>query len=326
MSEASLPLCDAAKLGPTLEPALIRACDGRLSGIRWFKSDWQRGGGSTGYATLHTDTGPVEAVVKVPVGYTEHKWTTALGHASAALSATPRVYAAGLAINGYDLGWLVMERFPGMPLAGKVGPQAIRDLLAAAARWHAQAATVADPASAPAPTLPDWPRLIHKSREVLRHGAIADDDAWLSALTRVEARLPDLLETWRARPINAWCHGDLHPGNAMRRRLPADNGTPTGPVVLIDLALVHPGHWVEDALYLERIFWGHESILGGVAPVEALADARRALGLTVEPGYAHLAAARRILVAAAAPALVEREGNPRYLQAALGLLQAPDAR
>ncbi len=46
--------------------------------------------------------------------------------------------------------------------------------------------------------------------------------------------------------------------------------------VLVDLALVHPGHWVEDALYLERQYWGHSDLLKGVKPASELARLRQA--------------------------------------------------
>ena len=38
------------------------------------------------------------------------------------------------------------------------------------------------------------------------------------------------------------------------------------------------GHWVEDAIYLERIYWAHPEKLCGVKPVKALAKALRRLG------------------------------------------------
>jgi len=34
--------------------------------------------------------------------------------------------------------------------------------------------------------------------------------------------------------------------------------------VLIDLAEAGPGHWVEDGVYLERLFWGRPGLLHGV--------------------------------------------------------------
>lgn len=95
---------------------------------------------------------------------------------------------------------------------------------------------------------------------------------------------------------------------------------PPGRCVLIDMALVHPGHWSEDALYLERQHWGHEEFLFGVSPADALAEQRRRLGLEVESGFDRWANLRRVLTAASAPGLIGIEGNAKYLAGSLGVL------
>jgi hypothetical protein len=89
----------------------------------------------------------------------------------------------------------------------------------------------------------------------------------------------------------------------------------------VDLALVHPGHWLEDALYLERQYWGHTELLHGIKPVSLIAKYRRERGLPTDENYADLAVVRRVLMAACAPALVDREGNPKYLHAALEVIE-----
>jgi hypothetical protein len=90
-----------------------------------------------------------------------------------------------------------------------------------------------------------------------------------------------------------------------------------GRAVLIDLGLVHPGCWVEDALYIERLYWGREEMLEGVRPMAALGACRAALGLDNGPDAPRLARARRALMAATSPAFLQQEGDPRYLAAAL---------
>ena len=35
---------DPRTLAASLAPVLAEACDGRLSAITWFRTDWQRGG------------------------------------------------------------------------------------------------------------------------------------------------------------------------------------------------------------------------------------------------------------------------------------------
>lgn len=317
--------CPSSSLGPTLEPALRKACDDRLSPIEWFRSDWQRGGGSTGFAELRLPTGEAaRVVVKVPVGPTELRWTLALGrtgdgdaHGPAGLDCpTPRVFAAGTALNGYDLGWLVMERLEGKPLAAEFSAPVVTDVLRACARWQARAEAVAPPGSPP--PVPDWAKTIEHSREVARRGSIPEAQRWNNHLHDVARALPTILKRWGARRINTWCHGDLHLGNAMRRA--AHNGHTGAPCVLLDLALVHAGHWVEDALYLERVYWGHPDHLHGVNPVSTLAAFRRELGLEASDNYGLLASVRRVLTAAGAPALLEREGNKRYLAHALDVI------
>ncbi|MGQ0628253.1 MAG: phosphotransferase family protein [Phycisphaerales bacterium] len=310
-------------LGQTLAPQLIEASGRRLGPIRWFRSDWQRGGGATGYASFDTGAAAVEVVVKLPVGYTEWKWTTRMGDPTRCPPGcecpTPKVFASGVELGGYDLGWLVLERLPGMPLAGKLDGDGAERLIEAATAFHERAGQIEPVSEPPAP--PDWEKLVRRGREALLTHGIPDEQRWRHALRDLTHELPRLVSAWRGRTINTWCHGDLHPGNAMRRNRPSAAGSGAGPCVLIDLALVHAGHWIEDALYFERIYWGHETLLRGACPVDLLAAARRLRGLPVEPGYQTLANVRRVLMAGCALAMIEREGNARYIRAALDKLE-----
>ena len=175
-----------------------------------------------------------------------------------------------------------------------------------------------------------------------RHGthSIQEAQRWNQAIKHVQHVLPRLVARWESRPINTWCHGDLHPGNAMRRPAAAGGPLPPGatpgggdggptpadnpaPCVLLDLALVHAGHWVEDAVYLERLYWGKPELLHGVKPVSALSKFRKELGLHPAPGEdsAMLASVRRVLMAASAPAYLHREGHPRYVHTALETIE-----
>jgi hypothetical protein len=332
-----------SELAAALEPALIAACGGRLSPIEWFRSTWQAGGASTGYAAYTLDTGErVPAVVKLPVGPGEFAWTTSAAALADADGSPPdehptlRPYAAGTSLGGYDLAWLVVERLPGPVLNHDMTEATILDLLRAAARWYALASRVR-PLEAPPPA-PDWGSLLDKARDAIhrtqgREGThdLAEPQRWNHAVKQVQRILPTLVARWSARPINAWCHGDLHPGNAMRRApapgIEATAGaTPhggAGPCVLLDLALVHAGHWVEDAVYLERLYWGRPELLAGVKPVSALSKFRKELGLHPAAGddYPMLANIRRVLMAASAPAFLHREGHPRYMHHALEVIE-----
>ena len=320
------PASDSSDLAAALVPALVAACGGRLSDVQWFRSSWQSGGASTAYAKYAVEEGPPQdVVVKLPVGPSEYRWTTQLGGgdggpipASSAYACgygpTPRVFASGLELGGYDLAWLVVERFRGGPVSAHLDAAGVQDLLTTAAEWYARAEQLRDISQAPAPETTDWDGLMARAREAIRNNTIAEAQRWSNAVKAAHKMLPALVARWDSRPINTWCHGDLHPGNAMKR-----DGS--GRCVLIDLALVHPGHWVEDAVYLERLYWGRSELLGGVKVVSFLAKARRDRGLLSAEDYTMLANVRRVLMAATAPIYLAREGHPRYIHAALETLE-----
>jgi aminoglycoside phosphotransferase (APT) family kinase protein len=232
---------------------------------------------------------------------------------------TPRVLACGQELNGYDLAWLIVERLQGPTLQAEFTEQAAMDLLEAAADF--QAAAMAVMPLGPRPPTPTWEVTISHAREAVKQGHLPESQRWNECLKRVQKALPVLIGRWESRRINAWCHGDLHPGNALRRVMPDGVAGVRNGCVLVDLALVHAGHWAEDALYLERQFWGHSDLLHGIKPVSVLARFRRERGLPTDESYGDLATVRRVLMAACAPALVEREGNPKYLHAALEVIE-----
>ena len=320
---------DTHDLALALAPALIAHCHNRLGPIEWFRASWQRGGAATGFSTWELGPTPsgqsrrIGVIVKFPVGPAEHRWTTALGavphdhwHSQDSHKLpTPRVIASGTDLGGYDLAWLITERLQGPTLSSNLSEQSLLDLLAAAADFHAAALRAAPVTGRP--RSPNWDKALDHAREVCKNHAIPESQHWNDVLKKVQKHLPILRARWDTRPMNDWCHGDLHPGNALRRA--TDNGN--AQCVLIDLALVHPGHWIEDALYLERQFWGHEALLHGIKPLGTLAKFRREKGLPTEGDYPELANIRRVLTAACAPSLIEREGNLKYLHAALEVIE-----
>ncbi len=334
----------ASSLASALEPVLRKVCQDRLSPVEWFRSSWQAGGAATGFATFRVEGAePVPVVVKLPVGPAEFRWTVALGglpHAAeqlgdgplvdgemcevspgyaCAMGPTPRVFAAGTVIGGYDLAWLVVERLHGTPVSGSMSRASVESMLRAAADWYARAARLRELDASRGVKTEDWEKLLAKARESIRTHGMADQQHWNHLVHDVQRAVPTLLARWNARPINTWCHGDLHPGNAMLRS--GIGGQGSGGCVLIDLALVHPGHWVEDAVYLERLHWGRSEVLDGVKPVNFLARACRDAGLSTSEDYTMLANVRRVLMAATAPAFLAREGHPKYLKAAREMLE-----
>jgi aminoglycoside phosphotransferase (APT) family kinase protein len=167
------------------------------------------------------------------------------------------------------------------------------------------------------PEHPDWEAQIERARRIARESALPEAHHWKESVRKVQRALPHLTALWASRPIDTWCHGDLHPGNAMHRAGRHHHATGRDPCVLIDLALVHSGHWIEDAVYLERQFWAKPEGLFGVHTVTLMARCRRELGLKTEGDYGMVANLRRVLMAACAPAHLAAEGNPKYLHAAL---------
>ena len=300
-------------LAAGLADQLAEACEGRLGAITWFKADWQRGGAATGTARFRLDDAEeVPVVVKLPVVQRERMWTSRLQRDDEQ-AVVPKLYAAGETLGGYDLAWIVIEHFPHGPLGLHWHDQHIERIADAVARFYAAAS--AYPVDEP-PKIEAWDDLLRDAQQSVRINDIANSRRWKSAMKTLRGRLTDLVSEWRARPVGDWLHGDLHLANAMSRE-----SLEAGTVYLIDMAEVRAGHWVEDAVYLERQLWARPQRLRAVKPVKAIADARRRRGLTVEEGYPRLAMIRRALLAATAPRFLKTEGHPKHLEACLDWLE-----
>lgn len=305
---------DSRSLASSLAPLVAEACDGRLSEIRWFKTDWQRGGAATGHATFQLPDGGVAPVIlKMPVVRRELIWTKRLQNPNDDAPVVPKLYACGETINGYDLAWIVIECFEHGPLGLQWNDDHVARVAEAAARFYKAAS--AFPVDQ-GPRVEDWHDLLRQASENVKTNNVASRQQWTGAIKTLRQRLDKLLEEWNARDVNQWLHGDLHLANAMSRV-----SLHSGPVCLIDLAEVHAGHWIEDAVYLERQFWARPDLLKATKPVKAIADARKQFGLCVESDYPRLAMIRRALLAATAPKFIKSEGHPAYLEACLKRLE-----
>lgn len=325
----ALDTSDPLALGAMLAPMVKQAAGDNLGDIEWFRTSWQRGGSATGFSTWTLEDGSVvPCMVKVPVGPVERRWAAALGDcwkqgwtAPDCLSlSTPRVLASADELGSYDLCWLVVERFEGGTVATHFDEHALRALIQAACDFQIRAERRFPPAGRPVE--PDWAQAHEQARQMAHDNAIPDAQHWKNALKSARKLLPEALTMWKARPVNAWCHGDLHPANAMWRR-PPDNGHGHAGqrCALIDLGMVHPGHWAEDGLYLERQFWGRAERLCKLKPVSMIARARRQAGLPIEEDYARLLQSKRLIASAAAPAHLDHEGDVVYLSGALTVLE-----
>ena len=327
-----MPQPEGQAFASTLVPQLRKECHGRLGEVEWFRATWQHGGASTGFSTWslpdrvngHRE---IPCVVKLPIGYTEYFWTKRLGlvHPSeweepkSTALPTPRVLAAGFELGGYDLAWMVVEKFQNPPLAMERTESSIWELFETAAEFHAAAVLEMPVDIKKVKASEDWNGIIQRGLVAIDENDLVDASRWRQALEKVQENLESLVHQWDSREIDTWCHHDLHAHNAMRRV----TGDPEihGHCALIDLALVGPGSWIEDALYFERLHWGREELLCGIDPLRTLAATRDSIGLpSGEDGFV-LADVRRVLMAASAPAFLRTEGEPVYLKAALGVIE-----
>ncbi len=308
----SLPDAPSAlqPFGAALAPVLLEVCGDRLRNVRWFRTDWQRGGALTGYCDWIDDDGATrEAVVKMPVPPAERRWLVRLSSDEV----TPRVYAHGTALGGYDLAWVIMEKLPYGPVGRKWGAHAVELLAEAAAHFYASARVVPPEGQ---PKRRDWPELLKRARDHATPRMVPHAQRWKQALKQAGRKLDGWLDTWRGRPHDTWCHGDLHLGNAMTRVAPPD-----GPAVLFDLANVHAGHWVEDAVYFEHLYWARPERLGGHKPVKLIAHYLKEYGISPGEDWPELANLKRAMLAMAAPGLMDTEGGRVQVEAALEVLE-----
>ncbi len=298
-------------LASSLEPVLIKETNNKLGDIHWFRTDWQRSGAATGFAKWRDGSAETQGVViKFPVIERELRWTRCMQEAN---DVAPKLFASGEQLNGYDLAWMIIERFPVGPLGKQWESTNIQRIANAAARFTKYASEFPIDKKG---RKEDWDTLISAAKKSVRENHIAEESKWKRAHSLLAKKLNVILESWRSRRIDQWLHGDLHLANAMCR----EEG-PDAEVSLIDLAEVHPGHWIEDAVYLERQLWGHKTRLKATRPIHAMAKARKSLGLRVDDDYIELVDIRRILLAATAPAFMQSEGDPRYLSSCLQQFQ-----
>ncbi len=296
-----------SSLASSLEPVLITQTNNQLSDIHWFRTDWQRSGATTGFAKWTSIDGEEsQVVIKLPVVKKELRWTRRMQDAN---GISPKLFASDEKLNGYDLAWMIIERFPVGPLGTHWEDANISRISLAATLFSKSASKYPVDQDG---KREDWKNLLKTAKKSVRENHIENESRWKKAQTLLSRRLAGLLELWRSRRIDQWLHGDVHLANAMCR-----TDDPAEMVSLIDLAEVHAGHWIEDAVYLERQLWGYKSRLKSSRPVHAMVAARKSLGLRVDEDYHQLVDIRRSLLAGTAPSFMQSEGDPRYLAACL---------
>jgi Ser/Thr protein kinase RdoA (MazF antagonist) len=168
----------------------------------------------------------------------------------------------------------------------------------------------------------DWTQLLKRARQSISKDTIAHSQRWRKLLKAVGKQLPDWLDTWNARDTGFWCHGDLHPGNAMSRNpAPTLGSQAAGPAVLFDLACVRQGHWVEDAVYLEHLYWASPNSLHAAKPVKLIAQHLRDYGLPPGHNWPELANIYRALLAMTAPIQRSAYNGSTHTAASLNVLE-----
>lgn len=328
------PFPNGLPFGANLEPVLRDACNGRLHDIHWFRTDWQRGGALTGYAKFDSggdDAGDAEnaraaanadvagsdgasrdVVVKLPVPPVERRWHVELQVGD---DIAPKLFAHGEELGGYDMAWVVMERLPHGPLSSSGWGGAAFDLMVdAIGRFSVVASRIEVTGQA---RTKNYESIIKQARDHVQQRDVVHQQRWKKTLKAAQRKLRDWLKCWDERPCEHWCHGDFHFGNAMTRTAP-----PGGPAILLDFAQVHRGHWIEDAVYFEHFYWSQRGLLEGRKLCSLIAKQRKAHGLAVDADWPQLASVQRALLAMSTPAMLQHEGNPQHVQAALELLES----
>lgn len=272
-----------------------------------FRTVWQHGGAATAWVQcVETQR---DGMVKLPVKGWERRWHRRIRE-SRDPELAPDLFAIGDTIGNVDFAWIVMERIQGNPLHQVPDAHSVEQACEAFARFQKASRPFAVQRR-PAPA--GWLKQIEQTRKSLQ--ALPEDLAvsWRDALDALAKYHDEAIAAWRYRPIKGWVHGDAHLGNILR--------TEQDEIRLIDFAEVRAGHWVEDAIALERPLWQRPELLSNMDPVDMMAGYRRQLGLPVRSEDGRLAAIRRTLLAATAPAWSRTEGGLSGLRSTLKVLE-----
>lgn len=287
--------------------------------------------GRSRHRPLHLEPGgrvpPV--VVKFPLSETEYRWTTSLGGVEpdhwhdrwALVIPTPRIIAWGDHLGGYPIRWIVEERLDDGLKADHVTEGDIEDLLRAAADFRMPPRSSSPPSNR-ARTGRTGSARIETARALARSESIPNAHAWADVLRRVHRCLPLLIHRWESRPstpgATATCTRATACDAVFPRSSPDPNLVNRHGRVLIDLGMVHTGHWAEDAPSTSNASTGATVRCSGASsPSRSFARLRRERGLPADDSYGDTALVKRVLTASCTAALLDREGNQKYLAAAL---------
>ena len=162
-----------SSLASSLEPVLKQQTENRLGDVHWFRTDWQRSGAATGFATWNGEDGEqTEVVVKLPVIQKELFWTKRMQNS---VGVAPRLFASAEQINGYDLAWIIIERFPVGPLGKKWDDSHISRIADAAARFSSS--TTNFPLDQEG-RKENWGILLKRAKKSIRENHIENESQW----------------------------------------------------------------------------------------------------------------------------------------------------
>ncbi|QDU32823.1 hypothetical protein KS4_08590 [Poriferisphaera corsica] len=332
------PELNTGHFGSHLEPIIKQTLSPNLGDIHWFRTDWQRGGALTGFSTWTTpDKQSHDVVIKLPVPPCERHW---LAHLQAYADQNPteppiapRLFAHGESLGSHDLSYVVIQRLPHGPLNHKWQGHEFDLLTDVASRFYK--ATANHPLLGE-PLHRDWRQVFSLAQKHVKNHSLPKqlEKRWAKVFKKTKKKLPEWIKIWDDRPINGWNHGDLHLRNVLTFNPPPSQTTPPASnqnksiantfsgAVLIDFAEVRVGHWTEDAVYFEHLYWAARDRLQGRKLCKMIAHARKLAGFTLDPHWPRFAQTKRNLLAMSTPAMLQHDGGFHHLQACLEVLEA----
>ena len=228
---------------------------GRFRAVELSEVEPGRSGAWMVHGTWDASGASFPVIVKLGAGAREVHWATQLSRSAPdvadvadVVDVVPTVYAAGYALGGEPVPWLVMERCPYVLdrrwLREPWAHHLVTTLLDAGVRFHVAARRIAPPVG-PADVWRNW------VNERVRRGATSDPPA-PGPTQQVVERLESDWEWVLSVCGVEFAHGDLHLGNAVWRTALFE---PDATALLVDHA-PYPMPWALEAARCEAIYWG----------------------------------------------------------------------
>ena len=223
-------------LAHLLEPVLKNCCNGCLGEITWFKS-WSSSGAATGSSDLvRMPAGAVKSSLNFPLARPNiaghRNWATRDqgAHAPASLPVDPNWAGTTLDRRGTHYGEPIR----------RACSRAMHDVIVAASNFTPMPPCVPALRSGPAKPL-DWEGT-RQARDVCHIFAIADAQRWNEAVKHRQSPPPSSWPAGTPARSTAGARRSALPETFLRLAAPRNDVSPAS---RLDLAMVHPGHWIE---------------------------------------------------------------------------------